>query len=249
MRLTLTPIMDRLRPNRAKTESSRRNRLQANKLRARPPKPSYALPARPPEPIHVKRADEASRQGPVADATKASTEVTRNKYVARVLAVLDIAGTGRRRPVRGRPCLRHDVRAHPARAAAGRRARLADRGPDSARSRCSSSWSATSRPWPTSSRPRSNGLVAARGALSVIGLVGLLWGASAFYGRPRRGHAADIRRRRRARPDRPADARHRHRRRVIVVLIVGTVLLERRVGRPRMSSSATRTIWRTWCRC
>lgn len=83
----MTPILDRLRPNRRKKAQVP---TPSPPEPTPPPEPVYALPARPPEPITVRTGQEPT--GPVADATKVVTEVTRNKYVARVLAVLDIAG-------------------------------------------------------------------------------------------------------------------------------------------------------------
>src|SRR6478752_1039346 len=80
VRLTLDPIRDRLNPNRRKKAQAQTSQAEPTQ----PPEPTYHLPARPPEPIRIQDPAKAPK-GPVADATKVVTEVTRNKYVALVL--------------------------------------------------------------------------------------------------------------------------------------------------------------------
>jgi membrane protein len=175
VRLTLTPIRNLLRPNRRTSRPA-----QVPPEPTPPPKPVYTLPARPPEPITVKeRGKEAT--GPVADATKVVDKVTRKKYVALVLEVLDIAG----------------------KSGAGLFAAALAYGTMFAlipvvllmagvlgwfvsdpvqRQELLNQLIGLFPPLADFFSASLNGLVDARGALSVIGLVGLVWGASAFYG-------------------------------------------------------------------
>jgi membrane protein len=178
VRLTLTPILDRLNPNRRarkRAPGPTPSQPEPNP----PPRPTYRLPARPPEPIRVKQpGNELPPQ--VVAATEVVDKVTHNKFVARALRVVDIAGAagvglfaaalaystmfaliplvllmaGILGFIVEDPAQRQEV----LNKLIGYFPPLAD-------------FFAVSL----------DGLASVRGALSIIGLVGLLWGASSFY--------------------------------------------------------------------
>jgi membrane protein len=145
----------------------------------RPPEPVYRLPGGTPEPVHVVDPKDAPK-GPVADATKVVTKVTRNTYVARILAVLDIYGNA------GGGLF----------AAALAYATMFALIPMVLLMASVLGWlveDPTQRqellnkligyfpPLADFFSASLNGMVEARGALTIIGLVGLIWGASNFY--------------------------------------------------------------------
>jgi len=175
VRLTLTPIRNLLRRKPAINRPARPRPEPTP-----PPKPVYTLPARPPEPITVKDAGEPAT-GPVADATKVVDKVTRNKYVALVLEVLDIAG-------KSGAGLFAAALAYGTMFAlipvvllmAGVLAWFID--DPQQRQEVLNRLIGIFPPLADFFAASLNGLVDARGALSIIGLVGLVWGASAFYG-------------------------------------------------------------------
>jgi membrane protein len=175
VRLTLTPIRNLLRRKPAINRPARPRPEPTP-----PPKPVYTLPARPPEPITVKDAGEPAT-GPVADATKVVDKVTRNKYVALVLEVLDIAG-------KSGAGLFAAALAYGTMFAlipvvllmAGVLGWFID--DPQQRQEVLNRLIGIFPPLADFFAASLNGLVDARGALSIIGLVGLVWGASAFYG-------------------------------------------------------------------
>lgn len=172
----MTPILDRLLPNRL------RRKAQAPTEQAQeptpPPRPAYRLPAGPPEPIRVRTGPEP--KGAVADATKVVTEVTRQKYIARILSVVDIAG-------KAGVGLFAAALAYSTMFAliplvllmAGVLGWLID--DPTQRQQLLAQLIGYFPPLEQFFSAALNGVVAARGVLSVIGLIGLLWGSSNFY--------------------------------------------------------------------
>lgn len=177
MRVRLTPILERLRPSRQRAKQAPTASLPQP---IPPPEPTYRLPGRPPEPIRV--VDPADKPtGPVADATQVVTEVSRNPYVSRVLSVMDIAGNA------GAPLFAAAL-AYSSMFAliplvllmAGVVGWLVE--DPVQREQVLSQLISYFPPLADFFSAALNDLVAARGALSVVGLIGLLWGASSFYG-------------------------------------------------------------------
>jgi len=175
VQLTLDPILDRLLPGRRKHLQPPTNPPEPTP----PPKPVYTLPKAPPEPIRVIQAKDQPK-GAVADATKVVTNVTRNKYVARVIAVIDIAGNAG-------VGLFAAALAYGAMFAlipmvilmAGVLGWLVD--DPVQRQELLTKLIGYFPPLADFFQSSLNGAVAAKGALSIIGIVGLIWGASSFY--------------------------------------------------------------------
>jgi membrane protein len=174
VRLTLDPILDRLNPNRRPTA-----RTASQPEPTRRPERHYHLPARPPEPIRLKDPSKEPK-GPVADATKVVNEVTSKKPVSLVLQVLDIAG-------KAGAGLFAAALAYGAMFAlipmmllvAGVLGWVID--DPAQRQQILEQLVSYFPPLADFFSTSLNGMVNARGALSIIGLVGLLWAASAFY--------------------------------------------------------------------
>lgn len=171
----MRPILNRLLPNRRRKKPPTPDQpLEPTP----PPEPSYTLPAAPPEPIRVRKGP--APKGAVADATKVVTEVTRQKYVARVIRVIDIAG-------QAGVGLFAAALAYSTMFAliplvllmAGVLGWLID--DPTQRQELLAQLIGYFPPLESFFSAALNGVVAARGVLSVIGLVGLLWGASNFY--------------------------------------------------------------------
>ena len=178
MRLKLTPLANLLRPTARPT--SRRPPTPAPAEPIRPPEPAYRLPARPPESIRVV-APAKKPTGLPAAIGRIVARVTAIKFIARVLGVMDIANSAGATlfaaalaystlfaliPIMllmagvlgwliSDPIQRQQLLGQ----LVGYFPPLADFFDASL-----------------------NGVVAARGALSVVGLVGVVWGASSFYG-------------------------------------------------------------------
>ncbi len=172
----MTPILDRLLPSRLRRKAKPPTVSPPGPTQ--PPEPRYTLPARAPEPIRVRAGEQPT--GPVADATKVVNEVTHNKYVARALAVVDIAGqagvglfaaalaystmfaliplvllmAGVLGFVIEDPVQRQDLL---------------------------NTLIGYVPPLEQFFSSALNGVASARGALSIVGLVGLIWGSSNFY--------------------------------------------------------------------
>lgn len=132
-----------------------------------------------PEPIKVVAPKDAPK-GPIADATKVATAVTRNTIVARILAVVDIAGNAG-------AGLFAAALAYGAMFAliplvlllAGVLGWVVD--DPVQRQELLAKLIGYFPPLADFFQASLNGVVAARGALSIVGVVGLIWGASSFY--------------------------------------------------------------------
>lgn len=172
----MTAILDRVLPSRL------RRKRQAQAEPAREPTPpasrGYALPKAPPEPIHVREGPAPT--GTVADATKVVTEVTRQKYIARILRVVDIAGAAGVGLFAAALAYSTMFALIPlVLLMAGVLGWLID--DPTQRQELLAQLIGYFPPLEQFFSAALNGVVAARGVLSVIGLIGLLWGSSNFY--------------------------------------------------------------------
>jgi membrane protein len=172
VQLTKTPIQNLLRRNRPKSRPAQAEPTP-------PPRPVYTLPAAPPEAIHV-RALGDSQPAVLVAATGVADEVMRNKYVERALGVLDIygkAGGG----------LFAAALAYSTMFAiiplvllmAGVVGWLVE--DPVQREQLLTKLISYFPPLADLFKGTLDGLVAARGAFTLIGLIGLIWGASSFY--------------------------------------------------------------------
>ncbi|HEY8623663.1 MAG TPA: YihY/virulence factor BrkB family protein [Casimicrobiaceae bacterium] len=174
----MTRILDLLRPRRRspKAQADLRNPPEPSP----PPEPVYSLPARPPEPIKVVEPKKQPT-GPLAVINKFAAKVTGNKYVARTLGVMNIANNAG-------ATLFASALAYSTMFAlipivlllAGVLGWLI--GDPIQRQQLLNQLIGYFPPFAEFFNAALNGVVAARGALSIVGLVGLLWGASSFYG-------------------------------------------------------------------
>jgi YihY family inner membrane protein len=170
---TLIRIANLLRPNRQKSRP-----VPAEPIR--PPKPAYSLPARPPEPINV-IAPKKQPSGPLAAIGKIAGRFTGNKYVARALGVMDVAN-------QAGATLFASALAYSTMFAlipivlllAGVLGWLID--DPIQRQALLNQLIGYFPPLEQFFNASLNGVVAARGALSIVGVIGLLWGASSFSG-------------------------------------------------------------------
>jgi membrane protein len=136
------------------------------------------MPAGPPEPIKVRTEPEP--KGTVAEATKVVTEVTRQKYVARVIRVIDIAGAAGVGLFAAALAYSTMFALIPlVLLMAGVLGWLIE--DPTQRQELLAQLIGYFPPLAEFFSAALNGMVAARGVLSVIGLIGLLWGSSNFY--------------------------------------------------------------------
>ena len=177
MRLNLTPIANLLRPTARLTNQPPK---PAPAEPTPPPEPAYVLPARPPEPITVASPGKKPA-GPLAALGRLVGRITANKRVARALGVVDIANAA------GAPLFASAL-AYSTMFALIPIALLmggvlgwliAD---PIQRQQLLDQLVGYFPPLADFFRTSLAGVVAARGALSVIGIVGVLWGASSYYG-------------------------------------------------------------------
>jgi len=178
VRLTLTPILDRLRPSPRATPPDQAPQPSQQAPTA-PPRPAYNLPTRPPEPIRIKQPGDKA-PAPVAAATEAVEQVTRNRFVAHVLKVLDIAGAAGAGLFAAALAYSTMFALIPlVLLMAGVVGWLIE--DETQQQQLLAQLIGLFPPLADFFSVSLNSLVAARGALSIIGLVGLLWGASNFY--------------------------------------------------------------------
>ena len=174
----MTRILDRLLPNRRRKKAPAATPSPQEPIQ--PPKPSYALPQGAPEPLTV-REPKKQPTGPLAVVGSLVGRVTGNKHVARVLGIMDIAN-------QAGATLFASALAYSAMFAlipivlllAGVLGWLI--GDPIQRQQLLNQLIGYFPPFAQFFNSSLNGVVAARGALSIVGLVGLLWGASSFYG-------------------------------------------------------------------
>ena len=136
------------------------------------------MPAGPPEAIRVRNAPAPT--GTVADATKVVTEVTRQKYIARVIRVIDIAGAAGVGLFAAALAYSTMFALIPlVLLMAGVLGWLIE--DPTQRQELLAQLIGYFPPLAEFFSAALNGVVSARGVLSVVGIVGLLWGSSNFY--------------------------------------------------------------------
>jgi membrane protein len=172
VRLTLTPIRNLLRPKRPTSRPVPAEPTQ-------PPEPVYTLPAAPPEPIRIKKPGDP-QPAAVAAATEAVGKVMGNKLVSRVITVLDIYGNAAGGLFAAALAYATMFALIPlVLLVAGLLGWLID--DPTQRQELLNRLIGYFPPLASFFSASLNGLVQARGALSIIGIVGLIWGASNFY--------------------------------------------------------------------
>lgn len=181
MRLNLTPIANLLRPTARRTNRpTSRPPKAAPAQPIPPPEPTYKLPARSPEPIRVVGPGKKAT-GPLALVGRIAARVTGNKYVARVLGVMDIANSAGATLFAAALAYSTLFALIPIMLLmAGVLGWLIS--DPIQRQQLLTQLVGYFPPLADFFNASLNGVVAARGALSVVGVVGLLWGASSYYG-------------------------------------------------------------------